>query len=218
MTPKCLKKLVSLLCGQTPLRDAMDSVLTKILDNALLLKLGDKALAIIHMRTARGEFLPGSTTDGYSQQDAPMPFAALADKIGKGKAARLLREIKIGSELSAFRNSKSGKLWIVLKGGYKRLRALAGREVDRVTLNYTGHMLRALKRKTDAQALSVMIYFTDAEAERIAGFHHQGAGRSKKKRLFMNLADTERQQIEQWLGGEIKNRLQFTLPQTLQGK
>lgn len=194
----------------------MDDLVKRIIDNSVLLKLGEKVLAIIHTRTLRGEYLPGSTTDGYSQKDAPMPFAALAERIGKGKAARLLREIQYGNELSAFRSSRSKKLWIVLKGGYKRLRALTGREVDRVTLNYSGHMLRSLKAKIDANALSVTIYFTDAEAERIAGYHHQGAGRTKKKRLFLNLTDNERQDIEQWLGDVINTRLQFALPQILQ--
>jgi hypothetical protein len=178
----------------------------------VLLQLGEKVLAIIQARTLRGEFLPGSTSKGYSTKAAGMPYGGLEDRIGKGKASAFLRSIKDGDADKIYKSSKSGKLWITLHGGYKQLRELGGRETDRVTLNWTGQMMSALAMKVNAAEPSLKIYFTNKEAEKIAGFHHQGAGRSKIKRIFMGLSQKEQAPLERWLVENIAKKMQFILP------
>jgi hypothetical protein len=188
--------------------------LQQILDNAVLLQIGQKVIAIIRARTLRGDFLPGSTSKGYSTRDASMPWGALEERIGKGNASKVFRDIKSagkdGNGDRIFLTSK--RMWVTLKGGYKRMREITGRETDRVTLNWTGHMMRSLATKADPSTSSVTIYFTDAEAERIASYHYQGAGRNKIKRLFMGLADKEKSDIEKWLGEEILKKFKLNIP------
>ncbi len=103
-------------------------------------------------------------------------------------------------------------MWITLHGGYKRMRELAERETDRVTLNWTGQMMSALAMQVNAAEPSLKIYFTNKEAEKIAGFHHRGAGRNKIKRIFMGLTAKEQAPLERWLGEEIAKKIQFVLP------
>lgn len=192
------------------------NILSLILGESVLLQLGEKVLAIIQARTLRGEFLQGSTSKGYSTKAAGMPYGALQERIGNGKAASLLKSIKDGTVDKVYRNSKSGKMWITLHGGYKQLRELAGRETDRVTLNWTGQMMSALAAKVNAATPSLKIYFTNKEAEQIADFHHRGAGRNKIKRIFMGLSQKEQEPLERWLGEKIAEKLQFILPDSKQ--
>ncbi len=190
-----------------------EDILNRVLDGALVLQTGERILAIIHARTLRGEFLPGSSTAGYSTKPAPMPFGGLAERVGKGTASRVLRAIENGNgEDAVYMSKTSGKMWLTLSGGYKRLRELSGRETDRVTLNWKGSMLRALKAKADPSVRKAVIYFTDAESEKIAGFHHQGAGRSKIKRMFLGLTQQEQEKIEKWLGEQMTKKFRFEMP------
>lgn len=192
----------------------MDNLLQQILDNSILIQIGQKVLVVINERVSRGEFLPGSTSLGYSVKDAPMPLAALIAKIGDTKARAVYRGLKIarGEKPIIWKNAKSGKTWITLTGGYKKLRELTGRETGVVELNWSGHMMSALKAKSDPSVPSVTFYFTDAEASRIAAFHHMGAGRNRIKRLFMGLTDKETGDIEAWLGEQIRAKFKFDLP------
>ncbi len=190
--------------------------LSRILGEAVLLKIGEKVLAIIQARTLRGEFLPGSTSLGYSTKTFGIPYGGLAARIGQGRAAILLKSIvgANGHSPDKVYTGKSGNMWLTLTGGYKRLREITGRETDRVTLNWTGQMLSALKSRVGAtgQSPTVEIYFTNSEADRIAGFHHEGAGRNKIKRMFMGLTQQEQEPLELWLGEQIAKNIQFILP------
>lgn len=188
--------------------DPNEDIVRRVIDNALLLQLGERIVAIIQARTVQGKFLPGSTTRGYSTKDAPMPLGGLAERVGKGVAGRVFRELQ-GEEGKIFTSKKSGKVWLMLTGGYKRLRELAGRETDRVTLNWSGAMLRALHHRGDIAAQQVVIYFSDARSEEIASFHHEGAGRSKIKRLFLGLTQQEQERLERWAEGEIPRKFRF---------
>jgi hypothetical protein len=188
----------------------MSDTLDRILDNAVLLKLGNKVVAIIRARNLRGEYLPGSTDKGYSTKDAGMPYGGLVDRIGSGKASALLKQLEQGDEKTVWKNSKSGKIWILLKGGYKHLRELAGKTSDRVTMNWTGSMMRSLQTKTDEAQQRVVIYFSNEEAGRIAKFQHEGAGKNKIKRMFMGLTEKEIAPLQDWLGEEIAKKLRFS--------
>ena len=168
-------------------------IVRQIINRAFLLRIGEETLAIIHARTLRGEFLQGSTTRGYSTKPAPMPLGGFMARLGKSRGQAIWRHIQKGDEPgTVWRESKSGKIWLTLQGGYKRLRELSGRETDRVTLNWTGRMLQALKEiRVNEQDMSVTIGFTNTEAGTIAGFHHAGAGRTTVKRLFVGLSERE---------------------------
>lgn len=180
-----------------------------IIDNSILAQIGDKVIAIIQQRTLSGKYLPGSTEKGYSTKPAPMPYGGLIARLGEGKAKQVFRNIQKGNEPAIWRESKSKKIWLILTGGYKRLRELAGKESDRVTMNWSGNMMSSLKYKTDPAQGIVTIYFTNKEAEEIAGFQHQGAGKNKVMRKFMGLAKPEQLSIEKWLGEEIVKRIAF---------
>ncbi|MDI6802553.1 MAG: hypothetical protein QME58_01750 [Bacteroidota bacterium] len=124
----------------------------------------------------------------FNPKPTPMPAGALKAKIGISKAKRIWKRL----EGDDFVYTKAQSTWILLKGGYKRLRELAGKESDRVTLNWTGSMMRALKVTNVNEAEgSVTISFTDNRASELAGFHHRGAGRNKVKRIFLSLSEEE---------------------------
>jgi hypothetical protein len=184
----------------------LNEFIQHIINNTLLAKIGDEVIAIIQQRTLRGEYLPGSTEKGYSTKPTPMPYGGLIARLGEGRAKQVFRAIQKGEETAIWRESKTKKIWLVLKGGYKRLRELAGKESERVTMNWRGNMMRTLKYKSDPTQGIVTIYFTNKEAAEIAGFHHEGTGRTKIVRRFMGLTKKEQQKIGNWLGTEIAKR------------
>lgn len=165
-----------------------DSIIT----NALLVGIGTHTIAIVRERTGRGEFLEGSSpgANKYSQRAAHMPLGALAQRIGKGKgpATRAWKALK-GENL--YRQSSTGKIWIILQGGYKQLRELAGRETSPVTLNWAGTMMREMKFQVNLEERSVTVYFTSGPSAQKAAWLTQGAGRNKIKRIFMALSPEE---------------------------
>jgi hypothetical protein len=117
-----------------------------------------------------------------------MPLGSFKAKVGVTRAREIWKDMQ-GKDFIYTNNKMT---WILLQGGYKRLRELTGRETDRVTLNWAGGMLRALKVTGVNEAeRSVTISFTDNRAAEIAGFHHAGAGRSKVKRVFIGLSQPE---------------------------
>lgn len=172
-----------------------DDILKSVVSRSLLLTIGNSAVAIIKARTLRGEFLPGSDANAsqYSSKPAPMPYGGLVARLGKGKAAEVLKRIDRKDEPgSVYKLSKAGKMWIVLQGGYKRLRELAGRESDRTTMNWSGNLMRALNVIDVNEAeYSVTVGFTDSRAAELAGWHESGAGKNKKKRIFVGLSGEE---------------------------
>ena len=94
-----------------------DEILKSIVSRSLLLQVGNSAVAIIKARTLRGEYLDGSDSNAgkYSTKPAPMPYGALIARLGKGKAAMVLKRIDRKDEPgSVYTMSKAGKIWIVL--------------------------------------------------------------------------------------------------------
>jgi len=160
-----------------------------IVTRALLVRIGSQAVFIIKSRVNRGEYLPGSTgSSGYSTTPMPMPAGVLTKKAMKS-ASDLVSEGKA----RMFTNMKSRILWIVLEGGYKQLRELAGKETDVVRLNWSGKMMRNLKLlEPNVSDASVTIGFDDAELGRIASYHDElGAGKKKITRKFLGLTNAE---------------------------
>ncbi len=163
----------------------------RIVTRALLVNLGTAVVVIIKERTLRGEFLPGSTAGGqYSTTPSPMPLGALP---ARARGKRALAALVASGEATLFTSMRSRRTWIILQGGYKKFRELAGRETDRVTLNWTGQMMRNLKvRHVSVREGVVDIGFSEGRAARLASYHNtQGAGRSRRVRRFIGLTDAE---------------------------
>lgn len=177
-----------------------NEILKQIINSAFLLRVGEQTIAIIQERTLRGEFLEGSTTQGYSTKTAYMPYPALEERVGKSVWAKVKNKqdgasTSLSTGLSWSYIGKNRK-WVKVEGGYRRLREITGRETDRVTLNWSGQMLSALNViEVNEEQRSVTIRFRNQRAGEIAGFHHEGAGRSKVKRIFLGLSGKELEEI-----------------------
>lgn len=189
---------------------AVDDILKKLLNRSLLLKIGQETIAIIQKRTLQGDFLPGSSENAkhYSTRPAPMPLGGLYQRLGKGKGSQVWKRIQRGEEPGTiWKQSSSGKIWLILQGGYKRLRELSGRETDHVNLNWTGHMMRSLSliivNETDH---SVTIQFSNYDAAQLASYHHEGVGRNKVKRLFLGLTSAELQKLSNGIAKHIQTQ------------
>ncbi len=181
----------------------MTDVVQRIINRSLLLRIGAQVVFIIKERTLQGQFLPGSTGTGeYSTTPAPMPWGALLKKVKTQKGMKGM----IGSgEVKVISKSKSGKTWVLLMGGYKKFRELAGKEFDHVTLNWTGKTMRNLKiLSADTGSASVLIGFDDAGSKRIASYHQElGAGKSRKTHKFLGLTDSELHELGQYVKSAI---------------
>lgn len=162
----------------------------RIITRALLVNLGTRIVNIIKLRTLAGEFLPGSTgTSKYSTTPMPLPLGALPARF---RTPRKLRQLVDDGEARIF-SSRSRRAWIVLTGGYKRFRQLAGRESDHVTLNWSGSMMRNLKViRVNTSEAEVVVGFNEGRAARLASYHHaQGAGKARVTHKFLGLTDAE---------------------------
>lgn len=172
------------------------NIADRIISRALLINLGTRVIYIIKERTLRGEFLPGSTgTSNYSTTPMPLPLGALP---ARARSKSALRALTDSGEATIFTSLRSRRTWIILEGGYKRLRELAGRESDRVTLNWSGSMMRNLKiLRTNEREGYVELGFNEGRAARLARYHHElGAGRRKVTHRFLGLTDTELASLE----------------------
>jgi hypothetical protein len=168
----------------------------RVVNRALLIQVGSQALLMIKERTLAGQFLPGSTgTSAYSTTPMPLPWNRLQSAV-RGSAT--LRNMIDSGEATVF-TSKRGRKWIVLEGGYRKMRELAGKSTDHVTLSWRGTMLRDLKIKTvDVAGLRVDLGFTDTESERIASYHQElGAGRRRVTHKFMGFTEGEKDKLSE---------------------
>ncbi|MCZ7556800.1 MAG: hypothetical protein M5R41_10415 [Bacteroidia bacterium] len=167
------------------------NIAARVISRALLINLGTAALYIIKERTLRGQFLPGSTGSGrYSTTPMPLPLGALP---ARARGKRALAQLVASGEARLFTSMRSRRAWIVLQGGYAKFRELAGRESDRVTLNWSGQMMRNLKiTRVSAREFTVELGFTEGRARRLASYHNElGAGKSRTTHKFLGLTAQE---------------------------
>lgn len=183
------------------------AVLRQLRSRALLMQIGEQAIAIIKDRTLRGIFLEGSSpgTSKYSTTPMPLPLGILS-KTHQGLLWRRLQRNE--EEYRIFTNRRSGIVWVALLGGYKRFRELAGREVDHVTLNWSGTMMRDLQvASVDEAEGKVKISFSSYRSAQLASYHHAGVGRSRKKRIFLGLSAQEQEMIAEDVMKRVDLRL-----------
>lgn len=172
-----------------------------IVDRVIVMKLANAGLAIIRERTLSGKFLPGSSpgADQYSTKPFARPLGGLTKQLQK-------ELIAIGSHVF----TKEGKqTWIVIKGGYKQMRELGGKDTARVSLTWTGRMMRNLGiLNTDDR--SAVLGPKDEDTKQISLYHNvMGAGKSKKKRVFMGFTESEKGRLSKLVGDEVMQRLKF---------
>lgn len=162
---------------------------------------------LIEERTARGEFLPGSSPSAsqYSSRPFARPAAGLPRRIRE-----LLDDTADGSSFF----TRAGQLWVVVERGYRWLREAMGLPADRVTLDVTGDMLRAMAARATptADGLTLEVGYlpgvSDDDAARIADFHqNQGVGPARVVRRFIGLTDEEADQVVARLAESLRTRL-----------
>lgn len=170
----------------------------RMVNRALLLNVGSRMLLIIKQRTLRGKYLPGSTgTSEYSTTPMPLPWGGLQKAV---RNSRTIRNMIDSGEADVFQ-SRGGRTWILLQGGYRKFRELAGKSTDHVTLSWSGQMMRDLKIKDVNVGLkSVTIGFTDARSRELARYHDVlGAGKSKVTHKFMGFTTAERGKLNAYI-------------------
>ncbi|TAK59419.1 MAG: hypothetical protein EPO24_07730 [Bacteroidetes bacterium] len=183
----------------------LDNLPNKIIDEVVLLRLSSGVIAIIRKRTLDGKYLEGSSpgAEQYSVTPLPLPFA----KFQANVKAKLTKEQAQNKDKYVLFTAKSGNTWIIVQGGYKEFRKLAGKFSDHVVMSWTGRLMRnlGLIRKDDSGA---DVGFPDTDAERIARYHNiEGAGKSRRKHVFFDLSKEERERLTKLAGETISKNL-----------
>ncbi len=172
-----------------------------IIDRIMVMKLANAGLAIIRERTLSGKFLPGSSPGAgeYSTKPFARPLGGLTKQVQKDLLA---------SGAQVF--TKEGKAtWVVIKGGYKQLREIAGKDTSHVSLTWRGRMLRNLG-VLNADDNSAVLGMKDEDAKQLSLYHNvMGAGKSKVKRVFMGFSEGEKARLERIVGDEVMRRLKI---------
>jgi hypothetical protein len=149
-----------------------------------LLRFGNRALQIIQERTERGEGLDGKFA-GYSTNPLAVP-SGIATK-------RARKALEGAGKLKYFK--RSGKLWMVVDGGYAELKKAIYKAAKAYTgtpnLQLTGQMMGSLQAKLSGEN-AVTLTFDNQEAARKAFYHNvSGAGKRKVLRRFLGLTEKE---------------------------
>jgi len=180
---------------------AIQKDLDNLVENVLLKRLANGAIALIRKRTLQGEFIAGD--HDYSTKPFAMPVGGLTKMLQN----RIIATAKGGRGRAPDPNfqlftSKSGHIWVVVKQGYKKIRELAGKQSDHVTMTWTGRMMRNMGI-VNIDHSRAEIGFTSGEEEQKAVWHNLlGAGKSRRIHKFMYLTERE---IEDLLKESLKD-------------
>ena len=183
-------------------------VVRSIVDNVFMKRVGLYVVMVIRRRTKEGKFLPGTTSENYSVKPFAMPL--LAAGVGVGEKLYGMATKKQGASLFV---ANSGNLWVVITGGYKNVRELAGYQSSKVDLTWSGRMLGNLGilpgSITPGEA---SLGFTLKEAKERALWHNvMGAGKSKSKHVFMGLTKPEEDELAKFIGRELAEKFKAAL-------
>lgn len=164
----------------------------------LLNNIGVTALSMIEENIDSGVDIYGKRY-AYSRRPFYRPYDPdIVKKMGgrKGK----------GRFYQIFTN-KSGKLGMIILGGYKAYKEQVNPTAKGDYLTWSGQMLRNMKIvKTDAN--DVRVGFSDPQAAQKAfWFNVSGVGRSRKRWRFLGLRKEQIRRMEQKYGVKITNEL-----------
>lgn len=177
-----------------------------VIDNIILLRLANGAIAIIRKRTLAGKYLEGSSpaADRYSEVAMPLPLGRLQKALQKQLTKN---ELKNKDQYKIFK-SKSGQTWIVIRGGYKAYRKLAGKFTDYVVMSWSGRMLRNMGIIRDPDGKGSEIGFPDDDVRKLALYHNVlGAGKSHRKHIFFALSKDEQTALLKSTGEDILKKI-----------
>jgi len=171
-----------------------------IVDRVMVMKLANAGVVIIRERTLKGEFLPGSSpgAENYSTKPFARPLGGLT---------RQLQKTLLSSPDVAVFTKDDKSTWVVIKGGYKQMREMAGKDTSRVTMTWRGRMMRNLGI-LNADESSAILGMKDDDTKQLALYHNvMGAGKSKRKHVFMGFTESEKIRMTKLVGEEVMKRL-----------
>lgn len=183
----------------------LKNIQDNIIDNVIMKRLANRGIAIIRERTIKGEFLDGSSSNAgqYSTTPLPLPFG----KFTKMTQKKILKGDVLSGDYRIFTNLKSGNTWIIIKGGYKKFRELAGKDTANVSLSWSGRMLRNLGVLNVDKTTAVLGFSSEEEKQKAIWHNVMGAGKSKKKHVFMDFSKDEREELSKMASEDIAKRL-----------
>lgn len=194
----------------------------ELIDSVLMKRVGLQCIFIVRRRVSSGKYLEGTTSEQYSTKPFGMPLGAATKALGsaikraieKGQAVNLKRKGKTFATVSPdeakiYTSPKTGNLWVIIGGGYKRYRELGGRDSSKIDLNWSGRMMRNLGIIPGSeQPSAVDVGFTSTDEQNKALWHNvMGAGKSRRKHVFMGLTNEEKEELEKYADAEVANRL-----------
>lgn len=195
---------------------------SELIDSVLMKRVGLQCIFIVRRRVSSGKYLEGTTSEQYSTKPFGMPLGAATKVLGnairraveKGKAVSLKAKGKTYTTISPdeakiYTSPKTGNLWVIIGGGYKRYREMGGRDSSKIDLNWSGRMMRNLGIIPGSeQPLAVDVGFTSVDEQNKAIWHNiMGAGKSRRKHVFMGLTTEEKEELEKYADAEVANRL-----------
>lgn len=167
-----------------------EDILKEIVSSAILLQIGQRTVMVIKQRTSKGEFLPGSSSDAkdYSTKPFSMPIGAVQRK----SVLNNMLKGKYEDDTQLF-TSRSGRLWVAIKKGYKWMREQSNKQSENVDLRWSGRLMRSLKViKVDTTKGEIEIDHSDSRNQKLAEyFNISGTGKSKKLRKYLGVTDEE---------------------------
>ena len=174
----------------------MNNPFEKVVDKIVMQRVAGHVVFVIRRRTQQGKFLDGSSPNAeqYSTKPFAMPAYALGKMLGKKIEAggSYKGRTQGASEFSLFRNEKwQNSLWVISHLGYKRIRQIAGKPVDVVSMIWSGAYLRdfgiLLVEENKSQ-----LGWKSAENQQLALYHEElGAGKSRRKHKILGLTNEE---------------------------
>lgn len=172
------------------MEDTKNDIFREIIQRSLMLKIGQHSIVIIKKRVADGIFLEGSS-DGASQYSTK-PFAMPTGAIKPRSLMLSILKGKKADDVQLFQ-TKTGKLWALIKNGYRWLREQAGKPSAKVDMRWTSEMMRSLMvLSADVETGEIVIGHKGKQNEDLAYWHNvAGAGRSKKIRKWLALTEDE---------------------------
>ncbi|KKP28311.1 MAG: hypothetical protein UR18_C0006G0023 [Candidatus Nomurabacteria bacterium GW2011_GWE2_31_40] len=176
----------------------MEPVLNKIqdavTDRIIMQRVAGQGIFIIRQRTKKGQYLEGSSpgSENYSTNPFAMPVGAV-NKMTGNKINSLAKSDP--DKFHLFRSKKTNSLWVLVTEGYKRIRQLAGKNSDVVTMSWSGKVMRNLAA-VSVEPREAKLGFEDERAKQISIWQNiMGAGKSKKKKIYMGFSKKEIEEL-----------------------
>lgn len=169
-------------------------IIKEIIQRSLMIKVGERAIYIIKKRVAEGKFLEGSS-DGASQYSTK-PFAMPVGGVRPKSVMMKMLKGKYDDDTQLFQ-TKAGKMWVSITKGYKWLREQAGKNTSKVDLTWTRELMRSMTvLSTDIKSGEIEIGHKGDRNDKLAEYHNvSGAGKGKKKRVYLSMTDAELQKL-----------------------